>query len=36
MPLSGYHRWLLSITGRNIESGENIRYLPRHLAGEVP
>ncbi|WP_431972033.1 DUF6879 family protein [Nocardia sp. bgisy134] len=36
VPLSGYHRWLLSITGRNIESGEDIRYLPRHLAGEVP
>ncbi|MEV5649548.1 DUF6879 family protein [Nocardia sp. NPDC052254] len=35
-PLSGYHRWLLSITGRNIESGEDIRYLPRHLAGVVP
>lgn len=35
-PLSDYHRWLLSITGRNIASGEDIRYLARHEAGEVP
>ncbi|GGL38740.1 DUF6879 family protein [Nocardia jinanensis] len=36
VPHSDYHRWLLSITGRNIRSGEDIRYLPRHDAGEVP
>ncbi|MBF6176520.1 DUF6879 family protein [Nocardia blacklockiae] len=35
-PLTDYHRWLLSITGRNIASGEDIRYLPRAEAGEVP
>lgn len=35
-PMSDYHRWLYSVTGRNIESGEDIRYLPRHLAGVVP
>lgn len=34
-PLSDYHRWLLSITDRNIASGEDIRYLPRHEAGKV-
>lgn len=36
VPHSDYTRWLLSVTGRNIESGEDIRYLPRHLAGAVP
>ncbi|MGN2640048.1 DUF6879 family protein [Nocardia takedensis] len=35
-PLSDYHRWLLTITARNIASGEDIRYVPRHLAGTVP
>ncbi|WP_067468583.1 DUF6879 family protein [Nocardia amamiensis] len=36
VPHSDYTRWLLSVTGRNIESGEDIRYLPRHLAGTLP
>ncbi|ATL66838.1 DUF6879 family protein [Nocardia terpenica] len=36
VPHSDYQRWLLSETGDNIEAGEDIRYLPRHLAGEVP
>ena len=36
VPHSDYHRWLLSVTGRNIQAGEDIRYLPRHDAGEVP
>ncbi|MEV6767089.1 DUF6879 family protein [Nocardia sp. NPDC051030] len=36
VPHSDYHRWLLSITHSNAEAGEDIRYLPRHLAGEVP
>ncbi|BCK56184.1 hypothetical protein NWFMUON74_39560 [Nocardia wallacei] len=36
VPHSDYHRWLLSITGLNIESGEEIRYLPRDEAGPVP
>ena len=36
VPHTDYHRWLLSVTGTNIAAGEDIRYLPRHLAGEVP
>ncbi|MQY24598.1 hypothetical protein NRB56_01460 [Nocardia sp. RB56] len=36
VPHSDYQRWLLSVAGRGIEAGEDIRYLPRHLAGEVP
>ncbi|MFR9752196.1 DUF6879 family protein [Nocardia sp. 004] len=36
VPLSDYQRWLLTETGDNIEAGEDIRYLPRHLAGDVP
>ncbi|MBO0852335.1 MAG: hypothetical protein J2P18_01045 [Nocardia sp.] len=37
-PHSDYQRWLLSITGRNVDAGEDIRYLPRHLIdpSEVP
>lgn len=35
-PHSGYQRWLLSVTGYNEDAGEDIRYIPRHLAGEVP
>ncbi|MBF6337428.1 hypothetical protein IU450_16205 [Nocardia abscessus] len=27
---------MLSVTGRDIHSGEDIRYLPRHAAGKVP
>lgn len=30
VPHSGYQRWLLSVTGENVEAGEDIRYLPRH------
>nr|WP_221333222.1 DUF6879 family protein [Nocardia transvalensis] len=36
VPHSDYQRWLLSITAGNIEAGEDIRYLPRHLAPDVP
>ncbi|AHH20989.1 hypothetical protein NONO_c62180 [Nocardia nova SH22a] len=36
VPHSDYHRWLLSVTASNIDAGEDIRYLPRDLAGEVP
>ncbi|RJO74894.1 hypothetical protein D5S18_15875 [Nocardia panacis] len=38
VPHSDYHRWLFSITGSNIDAGEDIRYLPRHLidSSEVP
>ncbi|MEU1520852.1 DUF6879 family protein [Nocardia rhamnosiphila] len=35
VPHSDYQRWLLSVTGSNIDAGEDIRYLPRHLAGTV-
>ncbi|MEV6325905.1 DUF6879 family protein [Nocardia sp. NPDC051787] len=31
VPHSDYQRWLLSVTGSNVEAGEDIRYLPRHL-----
>ncbi|MFE2994060.1 DUF6879 family protein [Nocardia sp. NPDC059246] len=31
VPHSDYQRWLLTETEDNIQSGEDIRYLPRHL-----
>ncbi|MCP9624246.1 hypothetical protein FOH10_19155 [Nocardia otitidiscaviarum] len=31
VPHSDYQRWLLTETADNIEAGEDIRYLPRHL-----
>ncbi|GAB2720324.1 DUF6879 family protein [Nocardia thraciensis] len=36
VPHSDYQRWLFGVTRSNVEAGEDIRYLPRHLAGEVP
>lgn len=36
VPHSDYHRWLLSVTGFNVDAGEDIRYVPRHTAGDVP
>src|SRR5690606_38063722 len=37
VPLTDYHRWLLSITPENQDAGEDIRYLARHrAAGAVP
>jgi uncharacterized protein DUF6879 len=30
VPHTGYQRWLLSVTGENVEAGEDIRYVPRH------
>ncbi|WP_433625685.1 DUF6879 family protein [Nocardia sp. CA-120079] len=30
VPHTGYQRWLLSVTGNNVEAGEDIRYVPRH------
>ncbi|MGW4366784.1 DUF6879 family protein [Nocardia takedensis] len=36
VPHSDYQRWSLEMAAFNVESGENIRYLPRHLAGAVP
>ncbi|MFQ6228434.1 DUF6879 family protein [Nocardia sp. NPDC002869] len=38
VPHSDYTRWLLSRTDIRIETGESVRWLPRHLTGpdEVP
>ncbi|MGW4770256.1 DUF6879 family protein [Nocardia sp. NPDC004278] len=36
VPHTDYQRWSLVIAGLNVEAGEEIRYLPRHLAGGVP
>jgi hypothetical protein len=36
VPHTDYQRWLLSVTHHNVNAGEDIRYVPRHLAGEVP
>ncbi|GGL32707.1 DUF6879 family protein [Nocardia jinanensis] len=36
VPHTDYHRWLLSVTVTNTDAGEDIRYVPRHLAGDVP
>ncbi|WP_405162480.1 hypothetical protein OG203_40395 [Nocardia sp. NBC_01499] len=36
VPHTDYHRWLLSATVHNVNAGEDIRYVPRHLAGNVP
>ncbi|MEV0108110.1 DUF6879 family protein [Nocardia sp. NPDC050799] len=36
VPHTDYQRWSLVVAFRNVEAGEDIRYLPRHLAGEVP
>ncbi|MCX4097599.1 hypothetical protein LBW94_035140 [Nocardia sp. alder85J] len=35
-PMSDYQRWLLTETGDNIEAGEDVRYLARHLVRDVP
>ncbi|MFF3224126.1 DUF6879 family protein [Nocardia suismassiliense] len=35
-PLLDYQRWLLSVTGYNVDAGEDIRYVPRHLVESVP
>lgn len=36
VPHSDYQRWLLSMTASNVDAGEDIRYVPRHEAGEIP
>ncbi|SUA77674.1 Uncharacterised protein [Nocardia otitidiscaviarum] len=36
VPHSDYQRWLLTVTSGNVEAGEDIRYLPRHLVTDVP
>ncbi|MEV0618524.1 DUF6879 family protein [Nonomuraea sp. NPDC050404] len=35
VPHSLYTRWLLNIAGDNVKAGEDIRYLPRHLAESI-
>ncbi len=35
VPHSDYIRWGLDISPLNIEAGEDIRYLPRHLAAGI-
>ncbi|MBF6181682.1 DUF6879 family protein [Nocardia otitidiscaviarum] len=36
VPHVDYQRWLLALAALNTAAGEDIRYLPRHLAGTVP
>ncbi|MET9490923.1 DUF6879 family protein [Nocardia sp. NPDC006630] len=35
VPLTDYQRWMLEITRHNVDAGEEIRYLPRHLADRL-
>ncbi|WP_330232455.1 hypothetical protein OHA40_08185 [Nocardia sp. NBC_00508] len=35
VPHTDYRRWLLSVTDSNVAAGEDIRYVPRHLAAEM-
>ena len=35
IPHTDYIRWGLSVAPRNIAAGEDIRWLPRHLAGGI-
>jgi hypothetical protein len=36
VPHSDYQRWLLTETADNLRAGEDIRYIPRADAGQVP
>ncbi|WP_062990340.1 DUF6879 family protein [Nocardia anaemiae] len=38
VPLTDYQRWLLSVTKYNVDAGDDIRYIPRHLveSDEMP
>ncbi|NNH73342.1 hypothetical protein HLB23_26380 [Nocardia uniformis] len=36
VPHTDYQRWSLAVSAHNTAAGEDIRYLPRHLAGVVP
>lgn len=36
VPHTDYTRFSLAVTALNIDAGEDIRYLPRHQAGQVP
>ncbi|MER7450120.1 DUF6879 family protein [Nocardia beijingensis] len=35
-PHTDYTRFALAVAALNVRAGEDIRYLPRHAAGEVP
>jgi hypothetical protein len=35
LPHTDYTRWRLDIARLNAEAGEDIRYLPRHLADDI-
>ncbi|OLB79964.1 MAG: hypothetical protein AUI14_08635 [Actinobacteria bacterium 13_2_20CM_2_71_6] len=35
VPHGDYTRWGFTVAPHNIEAGEDIRYLPRHLAGDI-
>lgn len=35
LPLTDYIRWGLDVSPLNIDAGEDIRYLPRHLAEDI-
>jgi hypothetical protein len=35
VPHSDYTRWGLVVAPQSIDAGEDIRYLPRHLAGDI-
>ncbi|WP_040864996.1 DUF6879 family protein [Nocardia exalbida] len=35
-PHTDYTRFALAVAALNVRAGEDIRYLPRHRAGEVP
>lgn len=36
VPHSDYQRWLFAVTASNVAAGEDIRYVQRSHAGEVP
>ncbi|WP_433727721.1 DUF6879 family protein [Nocardia sp. CA-129566] len=36
VPHTDYQRWGMVVAAHNVAAGEDIRYLPRHLAGAVP
>ena len=36
VPHVDYTRWLLSISSLNVDAGEEIRWLPRHLVNGLP
>lgn len=35
LPHTDYTRWGLDVAALNVQAGEDMRYLPRHLAGDI-